>query len=145
MKTAFLIIYVGFFFSSQMHQPLADENPIFVSEKNNPPKTLKAFWDGIQSEWLPHSQNDFWTDAQRARVREYCKKYARENNPDKIVPELIKDLKTRESEVRTFIYTWIIINWDPVKMKALLEPYYSGKDQVEKRIAADFLAEVEQL
>jgi hypothetical protein len=146
MKAIFLIVcVVSFSLCWQKHQCWASEKPVFVSEEKNPPKALKPFWNGIQSNWLPRSENEFWTEDQRAKVLAYCKQYARNNNPDEIVPELIKDLKSRESEVRAFIYTWIIINWEPQRVKALLQPYYLGSDPVEKRIAADFLAEVEQL
>jgi len=120
----------------------ADKNPS-VSEKSNPPKLLKSFWDGINSDWLPSSETDFWNDSQRAKIQEYCKKYAKENAPPEIIPELIKDLKARNSVIRNFIYTWVVINWESQKTKILLEPYYLGKDPIEKRIAADFLAEAE--
>jgi len=124
---------------------VANERELYISEEDSPPESLKDFWGGMREEWLPRSKGEFWTKSQTEKVRAYCKKFAKNHAPEKIIPELIKDLKTRGTEFRTFIYVWIVVNWEPKKVTALLMPYYSGTDSVEQRIAGDFLAEVEEM
>ncbi len=57
---------------------------------------------------------------------------------------MINDLKLRPSEVNAFIYIWVALHWNAKEAMAILEPFYQGKDSLEKQIVSDFIAEIEE-
>lgn len=109
-----------------------------------PPYALKGFWSGIEAAWMPAKENDIWTDKQREAVRQYCKRFTESHSPQTLVPSMIEDLARRPSEVNAFIYTWVVLNWNPKEVRAILTPFYDGNSPLKRQIAADFIASIEE-
>lgn len=108
------------------------------------PVALNEFWSGIEVAWMPAKENDVWTEEQREAVRKYCKKFAESHSPQSLLPAMIEDLARRPSEVNAFIYTWVVLNWNAKEARAILTPFYDGNDPLQKQIASDFIASIEE-
>ena len=109
-----------------------------------PQTTLEKFWSGVQKDWLPKSANEVWPTAAKRKTREYCRAFAARSDARQLLPEMIRDLTKENSAIRSFIYTWVVIEWDPRKARNTLKTYDHSKDPIEKQVAADFLAEIEE-
>lgn len=101
-----------------------------------PPASLAAFWAPVQESW--------WNPSDNSKLYDYCKSFARKSQPDDLIRDMVIDLKRYPSVPRTFVYSWVIINWPPRITFKLLKPYAKSQDPDLRKIADDFIADIEE-
>jgi hypothetical protein len=56
---------------------------------------------------------------------------------------MIADLKANPSEVRWFVYLFVMTNWNKKSVLKVLEPYLRSHDSQIRHIAEEFYADIE--
>ena len=143
MSALSFFVFLAFFLVPPPLKSAAGEIGPARNEKYNPPPALKQFWEGMDDKWLPRTEGDSWEPTNRQSLINYCRSYAKRTQPDKLIPEIIKDMKVRQAEVRAYIYAWLAAGWEPPRTKATLKACLSGKDPAARRAAEDLLSVVE--
>ena len=119
-------------------------NVLALAEEWRSPEQLVLFWSGIKPGWMPATEDEYWKDSDRKRVIDYCETFATKSRPSDLLPVIVADLKARPSVVRTFVYTWLVMNWNEATVMPMLNRYYTGSDPTERSIAGDFIAAIEE-
>jgi len=104
--------------------------------KWTPPPSLDAFWKPLDQSW--------WSPVNNSRIAKFCKEYAAKSDPKKLLKDIILDLKTNPSVERTFVYSLLVMNWERKTTLRLLNVYYESKDADTRKIASDFIADIEE-
>ena len=112
----------------------------FASEKVffghwEPPSSLQDFWRPISETW--------WNPDNNSRLYNYCRGFAKRSSPNPI-SDIVSDLRRNPSVERTFVYSMIILNWDRRTALKSLKRYYESGDPNVHKIAADFIADIEE-
>lgn len=72
-----------------------DEKEFFG--RSTPPPSLAQFWHPIdESWWQPGGPNE--------KLARYCKNFAAQTSPERLLPDVVQDLTQHPSEVRWFVY-----------------------------------------
>ena len=119
-------------------------NGLVLAEEWRSPEPLVSFWSGIQPSWMPATENEYWKDSDRKRVIDYCEKFAKMSSAPDLLPGIVADLKAHPSVIRTFVYMWLVMNWNEATVMPLLNRYYTSSDPAERSIAGDFIAAIEE-
>lgn len=101
-----------------------------------PPSSLSEFWRPLDDSW--------WETGKNQRLGQYAKKFARAHEPESLLPDMVKDLHAHPSVEREFVYILVALNWDTDRVMRILKPYYNGKDPEIRKIASDFIADLEE-
>jgi hypothetical protein len=104
--------------------------------KWEPPASLREFWTPIGENW--------WNPDDNSRLYNYCKKFAAHSSPNKLMDDIISDLKKNPSVERTAVYAMVVVNWNHQVTLKLLKPYYKSIDPDLRKIADDFTADIEE-
>jgi hypothetical protein len=104
--------------------------------KWEPPASLQTFWAPIQENW--------WNPDDLSKVRAYGKAFAGRSNPRDLIGDIVADLKSHPSVKRTFVYSMLIVHWNPDVTLKLLKPYAESRDTDIRKIAEDFIADIEE-
>lgn len=104
--------------------------------KWTPPSSLDAFWEPLDQRW--------WSPVDNSRIADFCKEYAAKSDPKRLLKDMILDLKANPSVERTFVYSLLVMNWDRKMTLNLLNTYYESKDPDVRKVASDFIADIEE-
>jgi len=115
-----------------------------LAEKWSSPVQLVTFWSGINPRWMPATEDEYWKESDRKKVIEYCEQFATKSSASDLLPVIVGDLKAHPSVIRTFVYTWLVMNWNETAVISILNRYYTGSDSEERRVAGDFIAAIEE-
>ena len=115
--------------------PCVASGKIFFGEWE-PPESLHEFWRPIRESW--------WNPDDLAKFRAHGQAFARKSKPQDLVGDIISDLKKNPSVRRTFVYSMLIVSWDPKVTTPLLRPYSEAQDADLRKIADDFIADIEE-
>ena len=105
----------------------------------------KQFW----GTWEPRpALRDFWRPVDQSwwdstRLPRYCRDYARRTTPEALIPEMIADLKRYPSEARWAVYATVASFWPRQRTLRVLQPLTASTDVAVRRIATEFVAELE--
>ena len=100
-----------------------------------PPASLQRFWSPISDSW--------WSKGSTPKLERRCRAFAQHHQPEKIIPDMIRDLKASPSEVRWFVYLCIMSSWPKARVLKVLHPFQSSPDEDVKHIANEFYADIE--
>jgi hypothetical protein len=103
--------------------------------KWTPPASLTEFWRPINESW--------WNKGSTPKLDQRCREFARKTKPERIIPDMITDLKTSPSEVRWSVYLNVMRNWAQQRVLHILKPFYHSRDPEIASIAREFWADVE--
>lgn len=101
-----------------------------------PPASLREFWAPISETW--------WNPDDLSKIRSYGKAFARRSNPHGLISDIVTDLKKHPSVERTFVYSMLIVHWNPKLTLKLLKPYADSRDADLRKIGDDFIADIEE-
>jgi hypothetical protein len=101
-----------------------------------PPASLQTFWAPIQESW--------WNPDDLSKFRAYDKAFAGRSDPHDLMGDILTDLKKHPSVERTFVYSMLIVQWNPAVTLKLLRPYAEARDMDLRKIADDFIADIEE-
>jgi len=101
----------------------------------SPPDSLAEFWKPVDESW--------WHKGTTLKLDRHCREFAKHSKPELIIPDMIADLKTNPSEVRSVVYVDVMLNWPQQQVLRILSPYYHSRDPEIANIAKDFWADVE--
>ena len=104
--------------------------------KWTPPSSLAEFWKPLEQSW--------WSPVDNSRIATFCKTYAAKSDPNRLLKDILLDLKANPSVERTFVYSLLVMNWDRKSTLSLLGTYYESKDADVRKIASDFIADIEE-
>lgn len=119
-------------------------NGPILAKEGRAPEQLVLFWSGIKPGWMPATEDEYWKDSGRKRVIDYCEEFATKSSAPELLPAIVADLKAHPSVIRTFVYTWLVMNWNAATVMPLLNRYYTSSDLAERSIAGDFIAAIEE-
>ena len=105
----------------------------------NPPPELVDFWKGMNDAWWDPSHPDI------KELNDYFKVYIKKGDTEKLVSEIIADLKDNWSLLRVGLYSSLLLHCDHEKLKAILEKYRESADLKESQIAINFIADLEEV
>jgi hypothetical protein len=100
-----------------------------------PPESLTEFWRPINGSW--------WNKGSTPKLDRRCREFAKQTKPERIIPDMIADLKTTPYEVRWFVYLNVMLNWPQQRVLHILKPFYHSRDPEIANIARDFWADIE--
>jgi hypothetical protein len=105
--------------------------------KWTPPASLQEFWKPINESW--------WNTGKGAspKLDRHCRSFARQTTPERIIPDMIQDLKDEPSEVRWFVYLDVMRNWPQKRVLQILKLFQRSHDPAVSHIANEFCADVE--
>ena len=103
----------------------------------SPPESLAGFWAPLDESW--------WSPSDNTRIVEYCRRYAENTDAQVLIKEIVQDLKVHPSVERTWVYSMLVIGWDTKVTLPILRIYYKSKDPIERTIAGDFIADIEEV
>jgi hypothetical protein len=101
-----------------------------------PLPSLVAFWSPLDQRW--------WSSVDNSRIAKYCENYAVKSDPNGLLKDIILDLKANPSVERTFVYSLLVTSWDRKATMRILNRIYKSKDADERKIASDFIADIEE-
>ena len=103
-----------------------------------PPASLQAFWKPINESW-------WWNNriAPNSKLDRYSSEFAKRTTPERIIPNMIADLKSNPSEVRWFVYLDVLLHWPQQRVLRVLKPFCNSRDPDIAHIASEFEADVE--
>ena len=131
---------VGFFLALVLASRLTS----FAGEKAHffgtwePRPALREFWQPMKESWWLTGQG-----TKSPQIAQRCEEYARHHTPEKMVPEMVLDLKANPSEVRWFVYLYVMTQWPQKRVLHALDPFYHSKDEEIQHIASEFVADIE--
>ena len=99
-------------------------------------ESLRPFWSGINRDW--------WPEVPAPALLQYCEQFARRTTPEELLPEMMLDLKADYAVTRHAIYCQVAIHWPSDRTLPLLRRYEEGDDPTTRRLAVDFVAEIEE-
>jgi hypothetical protein len=105
-----------------------------------PPASLQEFWKPINESW-------WWNKriAPNSKLDRYCSEFAKRTTPERIIPDMIADLKSNPSEVRWFVYLDVMLHWSQQRVLRVLKLFCNSRDPDIAHIASEFQADVEPL
>jgi hypothetical protein len=120
---------------------IALASPCVASEKIffgrwEPPESLYEFWKPIHENW--------WDLDDLTKFRVHGQAFARKSRPQDLIDDIMIDLKKHPSVRRTFVYSMLIVGWNPKVTLRLLRPYTQARDADLRKIADDFIADIEE-
>jgi len=100
-----------------------------------PPPSLRQFWKPIDESW--------WNKGATSKLDRHCRAFAKQEKPERIIPDMIADLKTNPSEVRWFVYLHVMLNWPQERVLHVLKTFQHSRDTEISHIADDSYADIE--
>ena len=100
-----------------------------------PPLALREFWRPINQSW--------WNPDNNSRLYNYCGVFAKRSPPN-LISDIVSDVRRHPLVEQTFVYSMIILNWDHRTVLKSLKRYYESGGPNLHKIAADFIADIEE-
>ena len=100
-----------------------------------PPLSLRAFWSPISNSW--------WSEGSKPKLERRCRDFAKHHQAEKIIPDMITDLRASPSEVRWSVYLLVMSHWPKGRVLKILQLFQTSSDEAVRHIANEFYADIE--
>ena len=136
MKFKTLRLFLVSLLASSLTSFADEKAPFFGNWEPRP--ALRSFWKPVKESWWITGQG-----TKSPHIARHCEEYARLHTPEELVPEIVMDLKANPSEVRWFVYLYVMMQWPQKRVLHALGPFDRSKDGEIRHIENEFVADIE--